>query len=197
MGESFSTPQARYLSIIQKSESEKVASELAGAGAQIKAMQLRMEICQDAGVEPEWAKKAQPFPVVHGENNDYVLDHMFLTKELYNDEYIADDLDRITRVLEKGTVALNAIIPRPMEVIHAKIHEPDEKWIVRRKDWEQNVPIAMPNDFLCDTNRVYLLDSGTSNNVFNGSFATGHLQRFIRKLEGEMGFMTANDVTVM
>ena len=51
--ESFSTPQARYLSIIQKSESEKVASELAGAGAQIKAMQLRMEICQDAGVEPE------------------------------------------------------------------------------------------------------------------------------------------------
>ena len=45
-------------------------------------------------------------------------------------------------------------------------------------------------------NRVYLLGSGTSNNVFNGSFATSHLRRFIRKLEGEMGFMTANDATV-
>ena len=123
--ESFSTPQARFLSIIQKSESLEVASKLAGAGAQVKAMQLRMEVCQDIGVEPEWTKKAQPFPVVRGENNDYVLDHMFLAEELYNDEYIADDLDKITRVVEKGTVALNATIPRPMEVIHAKIHEPD------------------------------------------------------------------------
>ena len=54
---------------------------------------------------------------------------MFLTDELYNNEYIADDLDKITRVVEKGTVALCATIPRPMEV-----------------DWEQSVPIALPDD---------------------------------------------------
>ena len=117
--ESFPLPQARFLSILQKSESLEVASKLASAGAQVKAMQLRLDVCRDAGVEPEWAKKAQPYPVVRGENNDYVLDYMFLTEELYNDEYIADDLDKITRVVEKGTVALSATIPRPIEVIHA------------------------------------------------------------------------------
>ena len=125
--ESFMTPQARFLSMVQKSESLEVASKLASAGAQVKAMQLRLEVCQDVGVDPEWAKKAQPFPVVQGELNDYILDHAFLTEELYNNEYIADDLDKITRVVEKGTVALNATISRPMEVVHAKFREPNEK----------------------------------------------------------------------
>ena len=161
---------------MQRTESFEVASKLASAGAQVKAMQLRMEVCQDLDETPDWAKKAQPFPVVKGELNDYVLDHVFLTDELYNNEYLADDLDKITRVVEKGTVAASASIPRPMEVINAKFSDPDEKWIVRPKDWEQDVPIALPDDLRCDVNRVYLLDSGTSNNVFNGSFAESHLR---------------------
>ena len=194
--ESFAKPLTDFLSKVQRTESFEVASKLASAGAQVKAMQLRVEVCQDIGVDLDWAKKAQPFPVVQGELNDYILDHAFLTDELYNNEYIADDLDKITRVVEKGTVALCATIPRPMEVVNAKFSEPDEKWIVRPKDWEQNVPIALPGDLQCDVNRVYLLDSGTSNNVFNGSFAGSHLRRLVRKLEDEMGFMTANDVMV-
>ena len=181
---------------MQRTESFEVASKLASAGAQVKAMQLRMEVCQDIGETPDWAKKAQPFPVVQGELNDYILDHVFLTDDLYNNGYIADDLDKITRVVEKGTVAISASIPRPMEVTNAKFSDPDEKWIVRPKDWEQNVPVALPNNFRCDVNRGYLLDSGTSNNVFNGSFAESHPRRFVRKLEDEMGFMTAIDVTV-
>ena len=56
--ESFATPQARFLSMVQKCESLEIASKLASAGAQVKAMQLRSEVCQDIGMDPEWVKKA-------------------------------------------------------------------------------------------------------------------------------------------
>ena len=60
----------------KKCESLEVASKLASAGAQVKAMQLRMEVCQDMGESPDWAKKAQPFPVVQGELNEYILNRV-------------------------------------------------------------------------------------------------------------------------
>ena len=80
--ESFVTPQSNFLSMLRKSESLAVASELARAGAQVKAMQIRFEVCPDQNIAPEWEKKAQPFPVVKGELTDYVLDHAFLADEM-------------------------------------------------------------------------------------------------------------------
>lgn len=82
-------------------------------------------MCDDLNISPEWEKKAQPYPVARGEQHDYVLDYLCMAEEVYIDDFIADNLDKITRTAVKGTVAATATIPRPLEVLHSRFQEPD------------------------------------------------------------------------